>query len=144
MKGKQFKNQLIAIILVYISMTTGIANVKVNADAKEIERGTAYLEYDLDGTTVRFSSTAALYMASGTTAAVYYDSYVTAQVSGYYYAVDPATEDYYIVHSSNNAVSSAVISFLAPEYYMTDSISCQHYARKGAYEKSNNTMAHYI
>ena len=146
MNKKTIRNKLIAIMLVFVGMTTCLSNVNASAydDTKANERNTAHWEYNVGGTEVRFSSTVAFGMASGTTAALYYDPYLTAKVSGDYYAVDPSTTEYYPLHSSNEAVSSAVISFLAPEGYMTDCIRCDHCAKRGTAEKSDNTCASYL
>lgn len=145
MNKKIIKNKMIAIMLIFVGVTTCLANVNASAydDTKANERSTAHWEYNVGGTDVRFSSTVTYGMASGTTAALYYDPYLTAKVSGNYYAIDPATLEPHHAHGSNEANSSAVISFLAPEYYMSEYISCDHYAKRGITEKTGNTIVYY-
>lgn len=135
MTAKSLKTKLLAMVLA-VSVITGLLST-VRVSARSEEPGA------VDGIAVTARSTIGAGMASGTTSTNYYNPYVTCYVSGAYVAKNNATGEYYSTTGSNTAISSAVISFLAPSGYQSVSIVCSHSATKGNQTWTATTDAYY-
>ena len=135
MTAKSLKAKLLAMVLAVTVMTGLLSTVRVSAKSEESGA--------VDGIAVTARSTISASMASGTTSANYYNPYVTCSASGAYVARNNATGEYYSPNSSNTAISSAVISFLAPSGYQSVSITCSHSATNGSQTWTTTTEAYY-
>ena len=134
-------------LLIGVSVIIGLfANSGASASESDSDnvpdmnlRATDTVTGSVSGTAVTGRSTIGGRMGSGTTSANNYDPYVTAYVSGYFVAENPSTGYRYTDSASNQGTSSAVISFLAPEGYVSKSLSCYHYAEKNGDTWTGNT-----
>ena len=132
------KKQMLATMLILALSIAMLPEGKIGA----AERGTTSVEVTFDNSvTVRGSSTIALYMASGSTSATYYNSAVTCKVSSTYRAVKSLTLDDYIATGSSESTSSAVVSFLCPDDFHSESISSDHEASYNGHNWNSHTDA---
>ena len=134
---KSLKIKFVTLLIGISAMTGLLANSGVSASESDSDnapgmnlRITDDLSETVSGTVVTARSTIGGRMGSGSTSADYYDPYLTAYVSGTFEAINPITGYSYTNGGPNQGISSAVISYLAPEGYESNYMDCHHFAEK--------------